>query len=62
VKELRGAIDAPIIAGSGLTRENAAELAAELDGAIVGTSIKENGAVDAPVDVERVRELVAAFS
>jgi membrane complex biogenesis BtpA family protein len=62
VKELRGAIDAPIVAGSGLTRENAAGLAAELDGAIVGTSIKENGAVDAPVDVQRVRELVAAFS
>jgi membrane complex biogenesis BtpA family protein len=58
--ELRDAVDAPLIVGSGVTVENAAEYG-DADGAIVGTSIKRGGDVDAPVDVSRVERLVTAF-
>jgi hypothetical protein len=52
--------DAPILIGSGLTESNAGTLA-DADGAIAGTSIKIDGRVEAPVDPERVKRLVAAF-
>jgi uncharacterized protein len=52
--------DAPILIGSGLTESNAGTFA-DADGAIVGTSIKIDGRVDAPVDSDRVKRLVAAF-
>jgi membrane complex biogenesis BtpA family protein len=52
--------DFPILIGSGLTESNAIAFAAA-DGAIVGTSIKIDGHVDAPVDPYRVARLVAAF-
>jgi membrane complex biogenesis BtpA family protein len=52
--------DAPILIGSGLTESNAGTFA-DADGAIAGTSIKIDGRVDAPVDAERVKRLVAAF-
>jgi len=58
---LRAALpDAPILIGSGLTAVNAAAFA-DADGAIVGTSIKIDGRVEAPVDPDRVARLVAAF-
>jgi predicted TIM-barrel enzyme len=56
----RSAIDAPILIGSGLTSENAADYA-DADGAIVGTSVKRDGKVDAPVDGARVERVVRAF-
>ena len=46
LRELRAVVDAPLLVGSGLTAENAAQFA-DADGAIVGTSIKTNGRVDA---------------
>jgi membrane complex biogenesis BtpA family protein len=52
--------DVPILIGSGLRESNASAFAAA-DGAIVGTSIKVDGRVDAPVDRDRVARLVAAF-
>lgn len=52
--------DVPILIGSGLTETNARAFASA-DGAIVGTSIKIDGRVDAPVDSDRVARLVAAF-
>jgi membrane complex biogenesis BtpA family protein len=52
--------DAPILIGSGLTEANAGTFA-DADGAIVGTSIKIDGRVEAPVDPDRVKRLVAAF-
>jgi membrane complex biogenesis BtpA family protein len=52
--------DVPVLIGSGLTESNA-DTFADADGAIVGTSIKIDGRVDAPVDVDRVKRLVAAF-
>ncbi len=58
---LRAALpDAPILIGSGLTEANAGAFA-DADGAIVGTSIKIDGRVEAPVDPDRVARLVAAF-
>ncbi len=57
---LREAVDAPLLVGSGLAAENAAEFA-DADGAIVGTSIKTGGLVDGAVDRERVERLVRAF-
>jgi membrane complex biogenesis BtpA family protein len=52
--------DVPILIGSGLTAANARAFASA-DGAIVGTSIKVDGRVEAPVDPDRVARLVAAF-
>ncbi|MGA8810693.1 MAG: BtpA/SgcQ family protein [Thermoanaerobaculia bacterium] len=51
---------APILIGSGLTEANAGTFA-DADGAIVGTSIKIDERVEAPVDPDRVKRLVAAF-
>jgi membrane complex biogenesis BtpA family protein len=56
----REAVDAPILIGSGLTAENAADYA-DADGAIVGTSIKRDGRVEMPVDPLRVERVVRAF-
>ena len=36
----------PVLIGSGLDPDNASELLAECDGAIVGTSLMRDGAVD----------------
>ena len=61
IKRVRGAVpDVPILVGSGATPDTAAELLSIADGLIVGTSVKRNGDVTAPVDSERVRRLVAA--
>jgi membrane complex biogenesis BtpA family protein len=57
---IREAIDAPLIVGSGLSVTNAA-MFRDADAAIVGTSIKKNGDVEAAVDPERVARLVEAF-
>lgn len=56
LREVREAIDAPLLLGSGLTADNASTFAGA-DGAIVGTSIKSGGVVD----TERVRAVVRAF-
>ena len=50
----------PLLVGSGVTTETARDIFAVADGAIVGTSFKVGGQTRAPVDVERVRRLVAA--
>lgn len=56
----RAAGSTPVFAGSGVTAENAAELiAAGANGLIVGTSLKRNGLVASPVDVSRVRTMIA---
>jgi len=56
----RKAVDAPILVGSGLTAENAADYT-DADGAIVGTSVKREGRVEMPVDPMRVERVVRAF-
>lgn len=54
--------DAVVLLGSGLTPTNAAVLAKLADGAFVGTYAKVDGIVTNPVDVERARAVVAAFT
>ena len=52
--------DVPVVVGSGVTRGTVDEMLGLADGAIVGSDLKEGGEVTAPVDAERVRELVDA--
>jgi membrane complex biogenesis BtpA family protein len=54
--QVRSAVDAPILLGSGVTAENAARFKGA-DAAIVGTSLKVEGRVDR----DRVVRLVTAF-
>jgi membrane complex biogenesis BtpA family protein len=54
----RGAPEAPILIGSGVTQSNINALLAVADGAMVGTDFKKDGKVDNPVDISRVRALV----
>jgi hypothetical protein len=60
--EVAAAADgAPVLIGSGLDLDNVHLLAPKVHGAIVGTALKLGGKLHAPVDVERVRRLVAAW-
>lgn len=61
VKRVRSAVPGvPLLIGSGVTAETAAELLSVADGLIVGTSVKRDGDVRQPVDRARVEKLVAA--
>ena len=58
---IRNAVpDRALWIGSGLTEKTARGLLALADGAIVGTTVKENGNVLAAVDAVRARDFVAA--
>jgi membrane complex biogenesis BtpA family protein len=59
IREIREGTTLPVIIGSGLTAENAPELLSVADGAIVGSSVKEDGVWWKPVCVDRVRRLTA---
>lgn len=50
-----------LLVGSGLDAHNARALALVADGAIVGTALKRDGRVEAPVDPARVRAVRAAL-
>jgi hypothetical protein len=52
--------DRPLLIGSGADEENIAAFLGVADGVIVGSSLKEDGRCESPVDVERVRRFVAA--
>jgi membrane complex biogenesis BtpA family protein len=61
IKRVRSAVpDVPILVGSGVTPETASELLSVADALIVGTSLKHDGDVSQPVDLDRVRRLVDA--
>lgn len=62
IEMLRKVTDAPLVIGSGLTAENASNYASLVDAAIVGTSIKKDGRLDAHVDADRMAAIVEAFS
>lgn len=49
---------APLFIGSGLTEQNAGELFALADGAIVGSAFRTGGLAGAPVEAERIRRLL----
>ena len=53
--------DKPLLIGSGANRENAAALLANADGVIVASSLKRQGKIENPIDVERVRSFVNAM-
>lgn len=58
---LRAAVpDAPLWIGSGLTAENAGELLARCDGAIVGSTLMRGGVAGAGVDPARAKAFMAA--
>jgi membrane complex biogenesis BtpA family protein len=50
----------PVLIGSGVNEQTAAELLKLADGAIIGSSLKVNGQATAPVDITRVQQLLAA--
>lgn len=54
-------VSLPVYVGSGVRIDNVSTYR-EADGFIVGTVLKENGHLDAPVDVERVRALADAVA
>jgi len=58
IENIRKGTYLPVLVGSGLSVENAGELLERADGAIVGTSLKENGEWWGRVSVERVHALV----
>ncbi len=58
ISAIRAGTRLPVIAGSGVTVANAAEILGALDGAIIGSSLKVDGVWWNPVELERVRALV----
>ena len=50
----------PILMGSGTTAGNIAAFLTYADGAIVGSSLKVDGIMENPVDLERVQRYMAA--
>ncbi|GAB7091947.1 BtpA/SgcQ family protein [Halorubrum luteum] len=52
-------LDTPVLVGSGVRSETVAETLRVADGVVVGTALKEGGETTAPVDLDRVRELVS---
>lgn len=61
LQAVRKATDLPLLVGSGTTREAIGELYPLVDGFIIGSALKENGAWDAPVCERRVEKMVAAL-
>lgn len=49
---------APLFIGSGLTEQNAQELFALADGAIIGSAFQQAGHAGSPVEIERIRRLL----
>ncbi len=49
----------PVLIGSGATKENIKSLLDIADGAIVASSLKRQGDIENPIDVERVRALTS---
>jgi hypothetical protein len=61
LEAVRERVDGAILlVGSGLCEENARELLALAQGAIVGTALKQGGRIEEPVDERRVARLRAA--
>ncbi len=59
IEGIRDAASLPVIIGSGVTIENAAELLGACDGAIVASWLKEDGVWWNPVSQERVERMAA---
>jgi len=61
LQAVKSAVPLPVFVGSGVRIDNVSTYR-DADGFIAGTSLKEEGAVAAPVDVERVRALADAIA
>lgn len=61
LKAVRQAVpETPLFVGSGTSKENVAALVGIADGVIVASSLKRQGILENPVDVDRTRALVEA--
>ena len=58
----RAAAETPVFIGSGITAETIAQFRESADGFIVGTALKQDGIATNPVDLKRVRALMAAVT
>ena len=58
IKAVRSSVSVPVFLGSGLSRENAESLLPVIDGAIVGSTFKEEGIITRPVDTDRVKKFM----
>ncbi len=62
VQAVREAVpDTPLFIGSGINRTNIASMLSIADGAIVASSLKREGILENPIDVERVKSLLSAM-
>lgn len=60
VRSLAGACNVPVLVGSGISPENLAEYRSA-QGFIVGSSVKQGGYWDAPLDTKRIVKLAEVF-
>jgi len=56
--QVKAAISAPLLAGSGVTPASLPDILSACDGAIVGSFFKKDGNIKAPTDIDRVKELM----
>lgn len=62
IEEIRQGSRLPVLVGSGLNADNARQVLAVADGAIVGTALKVDGQLDNPIDPDRVARLMEAVN
>jgi predicted TIM-barrel enzyme len=61
VRAVKAAVpEAPVLVASGVTDNTLMETLRVANGVIIGTWLKRNGMVHEPVDIERVRTIVAS--
>lgn len=61
LKSVRQAVpECPLFAGSGCSKDNIQQILGVADGVIVASSLKREGLLENPIDVDRVRALVKA--
>lgn len=58
IERVNKVVDLPVIAGSGVNKDNIAEQFEIADGAIIGSSLKKGGVISNPIDYELVREVL----
>lgn len=58
IRQVRDTVNLPILVGSGFSEANAHQQLAYIDGAIVGSSLKEGGVLTNPVDLARTKQLM----
>lgn len=58
IEEVKKAIDIPVIAGSGVNKDNIKEQMKIADGAIIGSSLKEGGILTNPISYDLVKSVL----